>query len=77
MSRSWVSENVNLINRAAIQYHIEPKLKERYRLGQYIYDKCAPPGSDPWPELFYETDHKKVYQMLNQVVDGWIPYTGV
>lgn len=42
----------------------DKSLQRELRFGQYIYNKFAPVGAPPWPELFYERDHGISYHLL-------------
>lgn len=64
MNHPWVRENKQQIFEGITEYSRNPSVRKAMRLGQYIYNKFAPPGSEPWPELFYEEDGFKVVWML-------------
>ena len=43
-------------------YSEDSSLRSELRFGQYIWNKFGPVGQS-WPELFYETDNGKAYEM--------------
>ena len=60
---NWVIQKQEEVVQAYIDWCKMPSPR-KLRAGQYIYNKCAPSGSPPWPELFYEENQHKVVKML-------------
>lgn len=70
MNHPWVRENKQHIFEGITEHYRNPIIRKVQRLGQYIYNQFAPPGSEPWPELFYEEDRLKVVLMLLDECDS-------